>query len=327
MKKILKKIDEMTIAEKLAVKNGYAIAIEKDVNGIEKAIDTPASFRIGGVLNPEEVDSLVMNVQKQSKLLDMIDIKTINGTTCNLNDFKTSEDGTHAPGAFGTLPSDTTTNITNPGNTVTLYPLQELYLQKDAVTQSMLWKPNFQNSVMNALNIQWSNSLAKLGMIGTAFTAGSFAAMLKGFIQLFVDGVATVNNIVFADYTDMIALLSAAEQNIPEKYADAPDLTHFVKKSDYDKLWALRESAVTTGLAYNNANGSMTFNGHPVVWINGMPTANAFFTPKSNLVLVISADNMKVETERHALFAADAIVMNYMAAYGVYNYEAVVHAS
>lgn len=316
MKEINKSFSEMTVAEKLAVQNGFA-----------KAIDTPASFRIGGVLNPEEVDSLIPYVQKQSKLLDMIDIKLIKGTTCNLNDFKPTEDGTHAPSAFGTLPSDTTTNISNPGNTVTLYPLQELYIQKDSVTQSMLWKPDFSNSVMNALNIQWSNSLAKLGMVGTAYTAGSFSAMLKGFPQLFVDAVATVNDIVFADYADQIALLNAMEQTMPEKYADSADLTHFLKKSDYDKLWALRQSAITTGLAYDNANGSMTFNGHKVVWINGMPNGKAFFTPASNLVLLMSADNMKIETERQATAAADAVVMNYMASYGVYNYEAVVFAS
>jgi len=316
MKEFNKKFEDCTLSEQLAIQNGFA-----------KAIDTPASFRISSVLNPEEVDSLVPYVQKQSKLLDMIKVLTIKGTNCNLNDFNTSEDGTHAPSAFGTLPSDTTTNITNPGNQVTLYPLQELYIQKDSVTQSMLWKPDFENSIMNALNTQWSNSLAKLGMVGTAYTAGSFGAMLKGFPQLFADAVATVTDLTFADYADQIALLNAMEQAIPEKYADAPDLTHVLKKSDYDKLWALRQSAVTTGLAYDNAAGSMTFNGHKVVWFNGVPTGKAWFTPLSNMVLILGADNMKVETERQATAAADAIVMNYMASFGVFNYAAVVFAS
>ena len=316
MKEINKSFDEMTIAEKLAVQNGFA-----------KAIDTPASFRISSVLNPEEVDSLVPYVQKQSKLLDMIDVKVIKGTNCNLNDFSTSEDGTHAPSAYGTLPSDTTTNITNPGNQVTLYQLQELYVQKDSVTQSMLWKPDFQNSVMNALNVQWANSLAKLGMTGTAYSAGSFTTMLKGFPQLFTDAVATVNDITYADYADQIALLNAMEQNLPDKYAEASDLTHFLNRTDYLKLWSLREGMINTGLAYDNAKGSMTFNGHAVEWINSLPTGKAFFTPKSNLVLLMSADGMKVETERQASAAADGIFMNYMASFGVYNYSAVVFAS
>ena len=315
MKEIKKNFEEMTISEKLAIKNGYA-----------KAIDVPADFRISSVLNPEEIDSLVPYVQAQDKLLKMINIRTITGTTANLNDYNTSADGTHAPSAFGTYPSDTTTNIDTTGNAIVLYPLQELYVLKDAVLQDNLWKPNFENSVMNALSTQWSNSLAKLAMVGTAFSAGSFGAMLKGFPQLFVDAVATVNDITFANYTDPVELLDAMYQSMPEKYCDIADLTFVLKKSDHDKLWSKLQSSVTTGLAYTKDEG-ITFKGLPVIWFNAVPTGKAFLTPMSNLGLFISQGGMKLETERQASAAAEGVFMNYFAAFGVYNYEAVVYAS
>jgi len=316
MKKINKSFDEMTVAEKIAVKNGFA-----------KAIDTPANFRIGGVLQPDEIDSLISYVQDQSKILKMITVLNLSGTTANLNDYSTSEDGTHAPSAFGTYPSDTTTNVSNPGNKITLYPLQETYVLKDVVLQDNLKRSGFENSVMNALQMQWSNSLAKLSMVGTAYTAGSFGAMLKGFPQLLTDAAATVTEVTYANYADMIALLDGMDQAMPEKYAGISDLTYFVKKSDHDKLWSLLQSGNASGLAYLKDSNGITFKGKPVEWMNGMPASKAILTSPKNLVLAFNQDGMKLETERQASAAADGIFLNYQATFGVFNYEAVVYAT
>jgi len=328
MKKIKKSKENFsaTLTEMIAVKKGYAEFV--DENNVEKAIDTPASFRIGGVLAPEEIDSLIPILQDRSQFLKSITVLNLKRTTANLNDYNVSERGMRRPGAWGTLPSDTTTNVSNAGNKITLEELQEFYLQKDSVLQDNVDTPNFQNYIMDKLTTAWSNDLADLVWAGTDTTGAGFTTLMKGFPTLFATN-ASVHDVVYADQSDILALMDALWLASPEKYKKAPDMAYILTEEDYSKLWSLYQSGNSTGLAWKESDAQMMYKGRPVLWFNYMPDNKAYLTPLKNLVLALGSgkSDMNIVTKDMPEFAGEGIFLNFMGTVGVFNYDAVTMAS
>jgi hypothetical protein len=314
---IEKKFEDLNMIEKLAIREGFA-----------KAIDVPTAFRVGGTLLPEQAVSALQNVVANDSLLKAIYTHFCVGTTADLNFLKAARYGTIRP----TYGSESSVNraITNGGNKLTLQPMQSNYFLADNVLQENLDNPNFEATVSAILVKAASEDLAELAFLGTtdtpSGTPGTSAYMYTlqtGFPTL----LAADSTVVDATYqnTDIIALLGTMKSAMKNEYALVSDNTFFLSIEDYDKYGAQLQAL--------NGNGSAYLTGEPLKYM-GIPVvavpylaSKAMYTSASNLVIGFNKAGMTMETERRARMSGTDMIMNYQADFGYFVGEQIVYAS
>lgn len=316
MIEINKNYQDTNIAERILIEKGFA-----------KAIDTPAGMRVSGQLLPDQIEATITGLIDRSAFLKMIYSDSIDGTTCDLNDYSATERTTIRPTIAGAQYTDTKMNISNIGTKLTLLDNQEYYFLSDKVIQEKSGdSAAFSAFLNNIFMVQGSNNLADLAINGTDddYSAGAWLKLNKGYLTLFAAD-ANVNDVTFANYADEIALFKAMVAAMPAKY-DGQNEAFFVSKTTYENYLNLIASTDATGAAYQK-DFQPTYFGRPVHKIQYMPDGKAFLTDPKNLAVIFDKNGMSVETQRRATAKGDDVVLNYMADFGYFNGYKVVYAS